>query len=321
MDILLPILLFVVGMAVLIKGADFLVDGASSLAKSMGVSEIVIGLTVVAFGTSMPELIVNIFASAQGHADVAYGNVIGSNMGNILLILGISGLIYPLSVKRNTAIKEIPFAILAGIVLFILVNDQLFFKEPLNILSRFDAMILMVFFVIFIFYAFKISKLDFDAESESHKIMPRGKSILFVFLGLAGLVGGGKLVVDNAIVLATFLGISQKLISLTVVAIGTSLPELATSAMAAYRRKSDIAIGNIVGSNIFNLLLILGVSGLIKPLPFDAVFNVDLYIMQIATLILFVFMFVGKKNLLERWQSFLLLLMYIGYTVYLIKRS
>jgi len=312
--ILLPI-----GFVLLIKGASFLVDGASSIAKRLGVSTLVIGLTIVAFGTSMPELIVNIFASVQGNTDIAIGNILGSNIVNILLILGISAVIYPLAVKKGTVWKEIPLALLAVIVLAFMANDALIDNGSFSAITRIDGLILISFFVIFLYYVFGISKAEPTdiAETMPH-IHSWSRSFLMVIGGLAGLVIGGKWIVDGAVVFATSLGVSEALIGLTVVAVGTSLPELATSAVAAYKKDVDIAVGNIVGSNIFNIFWILGVSAIINPLPFSSLLMRDVFITIAATTLLFIFMFVGKRHVVELWQGVGFILLYIGYVVLLV---
>jgi cation:H+ antiporter len=312
--------LLVLGLALVVKGADFLVDGASSLAKRLSISEIVIGLTIVAFGTSAPELVVNIFASIGGKSDVVLGNVIGSNIFNTLLILGIAGLIYPLDVQRNSVRKEIPFSFLAAVIFFLLANDRLFFNSPGNLLSRVDGLILLLAFGFFIFYTFGLSRVQPNAGDEI-KVYPGWKTGLFIVLGFGCLFFGGKLVVDHAVKIAEILGVSKKLIALTIVSAGTSLPELATSAVAAYKKRCDLAVGNVVGSNIFNILFIVGISAEISPVEYKEVFNFDLYVFGLGTVLLFAAMFTGKNRKLDRWEAFILLVAYIFYMVYIISRE
>jgi len=314
---LIPILFLLLGFVILLFGADFLVKGAASLARRYAVPEIVIGLTIVAFGTSTPELVVNIFSSFKGLSSMAYGNVIGSNNFNMLAILGISGLIYPLQVKANTVWKEIPFALGATLLLALLVNDTLFSATAQDKLSFIDGIILLIFFAGFIFYTVKISKEQVNFEEDT-TIYSLFTSISFVVLGFVGLIGGGKLVVDYAVQLAQLFHVSEKVIGLTIVAAGTSLPELATSAVAAFKKHPDIAIGNVVGSNIFNILFILGVSAVIRPLPYPTSFNLDIALSAAATILLFVTMFIGKRHRLDRGESFFLLLVYIVYVVVLV---
>lgn len=313
----LTIVLFIFGFVLLIKGADFLVDGASSLAKKLGVSLIVIGLTVVSFGTSTPELAVNIFASIKGNTEIAIGNVVGSNIANILLILGVSAAIYPLLVKQNTIWKEIPFSLLAILALFVMANDFLIDKIQPSILTRSEGIIFLFFFIIFLYYVFSIAKAENTYENKIIEYS-LSKSILRVIFGLGFLIFGGKWVVDSAVDFARFLGVSEILIGLTIVAIGTSLPELVTSAVAAWKKNSDIAVGNIVGSNIFNIFWILGLSSVIRPLPFSSAANFDIFVALVASLLLFLAMFVGKRHLLERWQGVGFVLIYFVYIGYLI---
>lgn len=313
---ILQLVLLAVGLVLLVKGADWLVDGASVLAKKNNVSDLAIGLTIVAFGTSAPELVVNAVAASGNYPDIVFGNVIGSNNFNLFVILGIAGLIVPLSVQSSTVWKEIPFSLLAAIVLFFLANN--YFLAQSSDLSRYDAIILLVLFLAFLYYVATQLKTDPDAEVVAAKDYSTLKIWGLIIIGLAGLVGGGKLVVDNAVAMAQSLGVSEKIIGLTIVAAGTSLPELATSVVAAMKKNADIAIGNIVGSNIFNILLILGVSGLIRPLAFSSAFNTDIYILAAGTIFLFLAMFIGKKHRLDRWQAFAMLSAYLLYTGYLV---
>ncbi len=310
--------LFIIGFVLLIKGADLLVDGASSIAKKLKISAIVIGLTIVAFGTSMPELIVNIFASVNGNTEIAIGNILGSNIANILLILGISAIIYPLATKRNTVWKEIPLSLLAAIILGVMANDMLIDGVSFSGLTRIDGIILIAFFIIFLYYTFGIAKISGEATDTNIKEFGRLKSLIYIICGLVGLAVGGKWIVDGAVKIAELFNVSQSLIGLTIVAIGTSLPELATSAVAAYKKQTDIAIGNVVGSNIFNIFWILGVSSMIRPLPFAASAGIDILMTIFASLILFAIMFVGKKHTVERWQGVLMVVIYIGYILYLV---
>ncbi len=316
---MLSTVLFILGFALLVKGADFLVDGASSVARKFKISSLVIGLTIVAFGTSAPELIVNILASLQGNTEIAIGNVLGSNIANIFLILGIAALIYPLKTKENTVWKEIPLALLAAVLLGILANDVWIDGGLDSELTRSDGLVFLAFFIVFLYYTFGISKVTGSESSELElKELSMLKSTLYILAGLLGLVLGGKWIVDGAVELAEAFDISQSVIALTVVAIGTSLPELATSAVAAYKKQSDIAIGNVVGSNIFNIFWILGSSALIRPLPFNSGSNFDIFVAISASLILFLIMFIGKRHVIERWQGGLMLLIYLVYVLVLV---
>jgi len=316
---LLAVSLLLAGFVILIKGADFLVSGASSIAKKFNISNIAIGLTVVAFGTSTPELLVSVTSSLKGYNSAAFGNVIGSNNFNLLFILGVAGLIYPLVVLRNTVRYEVPLSLLAAAVLYILVNDTLIWGSETNELSRLDSFILLGFFGLFILYIYRTMSNSTDLTgSDSIKMYKNPVSIGLILLGLLMLIGGGTLVVDNAISIAQHYGLSDKLIGLTILAAGTSLPELATSAVAAYKKNTDIAIGNVIGSNIFNIFFILSITGLIRPLPFDIAMDFDIYVLGAATIVLMIFMFTLNTRKLDRWEAFLLLAGYIAYTIFLV---
>tara|TARA_R110000737_G_scaffold221371_3_gene236853 strand:+ start:4534 stop:5514 length:981 start_codon:yes stop_codon:yes gene_type:complete len=324
-EILINIVLVIVGFVLLIKGADFLVSGASSLAKRFHVSDIAIGLTIVAMGTSAPELVVNIISGTEGYDGAVFGNIIGSNIFNMFLILGIAAVIYPISVQKSSLWKEIPYSLLATLVFFVLVNDVLFFGAKENILSIVDSVILLVMFSMFLLYIFFNLKKGGNSEGEEDIVVFTSvKTTLMVIGGLAGLTFGGKLIVDNAVAMARFFEVSERLIGLTILAAGTSLPELATTVVAALHKKSDLAIGNIIGSNVFNLLLVLGTSGLVSsgysPLTFDTVLNTDLYVIMGGTMMLFVFMYTFGKYKLDRAEGFLYLLCFISYTYYLFIR-
>lgn len=310
------ILLVIIGFILLISGASWLVNGSSSLAKKHKVSDLVIGLTIVAFGTSAPELIVNILASAQNHHSIVLGNVIGSNNFNMLVILGIAGLISPLTVKSSTVWKEIPFSLAAVVFLYVLAND--FFFPGNQVLTRIDGFILLMFFLLFLFYVYRQLKTDVTDKSTEENIYSESKIWAYIVVGLIGLVIGGRLVVVNAIELSALMGISEKIIGLTIVAAGTSLPEMATSVVAAFKKNNDIAVGNIIGSNIFNIFFILGVSSVINPVVYEKAFNFDLYLLAGGTLFLFVAMFAGKKRKLDRWEAGVLVLTYFGYVIYMV---
>ncbi|QED37608.1 calcium/sodium antiporter [Antarcticibacterium arcticum] len=318
-----PILLLIAGLTILIFGANYMVEGASSLAKKFNISNLAIGLTVVAFGTSAPELVVNTFAAVQGHQDIVFGNVLGSNNFNLFIILGITGLIIPLTVQSSTAWKEIPISLIAVLILFILVNDIWLFNAENSVLGRMDGGILLICFGLFLFYVYKQLKSDPTEIEEINPVagLPGWKMALFIVGGLGGLVYGGHLVVNNAIEIAESFGISQKIIGLTVVAAGTSLPELATSVVAAIKKNADIAVGNIIGSNIFNIFLILGASSLLSPIGFDSNFNTDIYVLAGGTIFLILAMFTGKFRKLDRWEAAILLLFYLGYTTYLVMQE
>ncbi|MDD4961189.1 MAG: calcium/sodium antiporter [Candidatus Marinimicrobia bacterium] len=315
----LQTVLLVLGFALLIKGADWLVDGAAALARKYRVPDLAIGLTIVAFGTSAPELVINTFAAAQGNAEIVYGNVIGSNNFNLFIILGLAGLITPLKVHINTVRREIPLSLLAVIVLYLL-TDNLFRAEH-QILSRIDAAVLLALFAAFLYYVYLQLKKDKPANASPTAIFSDWKIALLILAGLGGLILGGRLVVDQAQDLARALGVSEKLIALTIVAMGTSLPELATSLVAAIKKNADIAIGNIIGSNIFNIFLILGISALIRPIPYVPSFNRELLILGGGTMLLLLAMLTGRRQQLDRWEAAILLTVYIVYTVLLIMKA
>lgn len=311
---ILQILILIAGFIALIKGAAWLVDGSTALAKKYRVSDLVIGLTIVAFGTSMPELVVNAFAAYENRPEIVFGNIIGSNNFNLFIILGVSGLIAPLVVKKSTVKFEIPFSLIAVLVVLILSNYSIFSSG--KILSRFDGIILLMCFTGFLYYVYRqMQQSKTDYFPVDAKLLSNWKIWSFIVLGLTLLVVGGKLVVNSAVEIATFLGVSQAVIGLTIVAAGTSLPELATSIVATLKKNNDIAIGNVIGSNIFNIFLILGISSVIRPIPFNVKFNFDMYLLIFGTLLLIIAMFVGKKNQLSRWQAGILFAIYLGYII------
>lgn len=321
---MLTYLLFIIGLVLLIKGADWLVDGASALAKRFNISDLVIGLTIVSFGTSAPELFVNVYASYIGNTDITIGNILGSNIANILLILGVSSIIFPLAVQKNTTWKEIPFSLLAAIMVGIMAADLYLDNNPTTAITRSEGLALLAFFFIFMYYIYESSKKEqaenyINNSDDIHESkQPVYKSVLFIFIGLIGLSLGGKWIVDSAVSIATSFGVSQSLIGLTIVAVGTSLPELATSAIAAYKKNADIAVGNVVGSNIFNVFWILGLSSIMNNIPFQQKNFIDVGMTIFSSLLLFLFMFIGKKHMLQRWQGILFLLLYISYIMYLV---
>lgn len=313
---ILPIALIIAGFVLLIKGADWLVSGASLLARQNNVPDLVIGLTIVAFGTSAPELVVNLVAAHEGHSDIVFGNVIGSNNFNLFVCIGVIGLISTIVVQSSTVWKEIPISLGAAVLLFLLANGLLF--DAGDGLSRTDGLILILCFGLFLGYIYGQMKGEKNLTADS---APKASTLRvwgMIILGLGGLIAGGQLVVDNAIKIAVELGISQKTIGLTIVAAGTSLPELVTSVVAASRKNTDIAVGNLIGSNIFNILLVMSLSAFVRPIDYNISFNNELYLLMGGTLFLFAFMFIGKKHTLKKWQAAALLLIYTFYTSYLL---
>ncbi len=313
---MLAYVLMPVGFVLVIKGADLFVNAASALARRLGVSYLAIGLTVVAFGTSLPELAVNVTASVQGDAGITIGNIVGSNIANILLILGISGLVFPLAVTKGTTWKEIPLSLLAAMLVGILANDRFIDGGPASALTRIDGLVFLCFFAIFLYYSVTIARriegMEKGLPQEAASLLRTG---VLMGTGFVALIVGSQWVVDGAVKLALSLGVSETAVGLTIVAVGTSLPELATSATAAYRKNPDIAIGNVVGSNIFNIFFILGVSALIRPIPFEPRMNVDIGVLIGASSLLFLWMFTGKRRTLDRWEAAVFLVLYAAYLV------
>ncbi|MFH1325953.1 MAG: calcium/sodium antiporter [Candidatus Falkowbacteria bacterium] len=314
---MLTYILFIFGFVILIKGADYLVEGASAIAKQLGWTSLFIGLTIVAFGTSAPEFFVNLIASVEGRSGIVVGTILGSNIVNILLILGTAALITPLTVNVTTVSRQIPLSLLAVVVLAVLVNDKFITHESFNILSRGDGLILIFFFIIFLYSI--VSTMHIKGQKIPIKKHKRLKSSLMILGGCVLLILGGKWIVDGAVQIAQFLGVKESIIGLTVIAIGTSLPELAASGVAAYKGKTDIAVGNIIGSNIFRIFWILGISALIRPVEFSANLNFDILIVGAATILLLVALYTNKKRILERWEGYtfiILYILYIGFIVY-----
>lgn len=314
--------LLIVGLIVLIKGADYLIDGSSSLAKKLKIPTLVIGLTIVAFGTSAPELMVNVFASLAGNGDIAFGNIIGSNMANILLILGLSALITQMKIQDSTIWKEIPLAFLSVLVLFIFSNVMLLDKIDIKYLTRSEGLILILFFLIFLSYVYSLavnSKLN-HKDDVKIKNLSSAKIFLYLIGGIIALYFGGQWTIEGATMIAKNFGISDFLIASTIIAVGTSLPELVTSIKAAMRQDIDIAVGNVVGSNIFNVLFILGITAVINPVKFPAFIVFDLSMLLIATGLLFAFIFVGKRYYLTKSEGIIFLALYLAYLAIIILR-
>ena len=313
-------ILFVLGICFLVKSADWIVDSSSSLAKKLGVSSLVIGLTIVAFGTSLPELVVNLFAAFKGSSEVAFGNIIGSNIANILLVLGIAAMIGDVKIKSSTIWKEIPFALLAVFVLFALTGKT--FLNGGGLFGWDDGLVLLALFAMFLYYIFQMALKDKKNIGLSKKVDDSNLKIaLKLIIGLVGIYFGGRWVVDGAVFIAGQFGLSEFLISATIIAIGTSLPELVVSVMAVLKKNVDLAVGNIVGSNIFNILWVLGIVPLVMPLQIPEFIGFDIGIMFLATLLLFIFMFTGKKHGLSKKEGFVFVLFYILYIAYIIIRG
>ncbi len=318
---MLVYLILIIGFVFMIKGADLLIDGSSSLAKRFKISDIFIGLTIVAFGTSAPELTINLISNFRGSSDIAIGNILGACIANILLIAGVAAIIYPIKIKEGTAWKEIPLALAVIILFFFLANDGFAAAANKSLLSGFDGAILLVFFAVFMYYIFGINKVKGE-ENLSYEKFKTSTSIVYIIIGIVGLGLGGHWVVNSAVTIARNLGLSEVIIGLTVISIGTTLPELIASVIAVMKRSADIAIGNIIGSTIFNVSLILGVSALIRPLAFNPSLNLDIAVSLLATSLLFFFALAGKKKShISRLEGMGLLSAYIIYILFLVWRG
>ncbi|SER65050.1 cation:H+ antiporter [Gracilibacillus ureilyticus] len=315
-------LLLLIGFALLIKGADYFVEGASKIATALKVSPMIIGLTIVAFGTSAPEASVSFISALEGNSDVAIGNVVGSNILNTTLILGITAIVFPLAVKSETVRKEIPFALLGATALLLLISDVKLQYSEINMVTRTEGLLLLLFFAVFLYYLFEIAKNNRDNldNTPSETVNTSWiKNLIFTVGGLAGIVFGGNLVVENSIDIALSLGMSETLVGLTIVAIGTSLPELVTSVTAALKKQTEIALGNIIGSNIFNIFFILGASATIHPLAVDSKIFLDIWLMIAATILLIIISRTDYK--ISKIEGAILVLIYIAYLIFIIFRN
>lgn len=307
---LLHYFLFVFGFVALIGGAQALVSGASSIGTRLKISQMIMGLTVVALGTSLPELMVNIFASAQGNSALALGNILGSNITNTLLVVGASAIIVPVSVSKTTFFRDIPFSLFVLVILFLLANDS-FFGRP-DVISRIDGLILLILLGIFIYFTFFKGDHHEPLLEQTMKILPVGRSIFYIVIGALGLYFGGDWIVDGALVIASHIGISETAMGLTLVAGATSLPELATSIVASRKNNADMAMGNAIGSNILNILLVLSVTALIRPIPYTSHLNIEMGLVFLAGMLLLIFAHFGKsKRTLNRTEGIFLVLLYI----------
>ncbi len=335
---LLDILFLILGLVLILSGANFMTDGASYLAKKWGMSDLVIGLTVVAFGTSAPELVISVMSAIQGNAGIAIGNVVGSNIFNVCAIIGITALVTPIKITKSIMTNDIPLVILSSLVLLVMGNSTLLNGAQINILDRTDGIILLLFFLIFMRYTFASAKREENlpapdssapAEVESAEVIgtpieKKGslwKAVIWVVGGLAALIFGGDWFVDGASGIASSLGVSDAVIGLTIVAAGTSLPELATSVAAALKGKTGIAIGNVIGSNIFNIFMVLGCSATIHTLPFGTVGNLDLIVLTASSVLFWIFGWFFKKRTITRPEGAILLITYIAYITYLVVNS
>ena len=308
-------LMLVLGFVLLVKGADWLVDGASAIARRFGISDLVIGLTVVAFGTSMPEFVVNMVSVAEGSTDLAITNILGSNIINTLVILGVTALIWPVTSQNRSRQYDIPLSILACAMVYVFVRYNVPSEQEPGI-TRLGGIILLVLFIWFLTNTFRHAKEHPEGAENEAKPLGIGLALLFLFAGLAGLVVGGEMIVKSAVQIATNLGVSEAVIGLTVVALGTSLPELATSAMAAFKHNCDIALGNVIGSNIFNVFFVLGTSAVVRPLPAYTGIQLDAWTAVIGSLLVWIFVMSNKKRQIKRWGGAVLLLVYAAFLTY-----
>ena len=310
-------LFIIVGFVALVKGADWLVDGASAIAKQFGISDLVIGLTVVAFGTSMPEFVVNMISVAEGTTDLAITNILGSNIINTFVILGLTALVYPIASQKRSRDFDIPMSILAGVLVLMFVSIQMPFGECERGIGRAGGVVLLLLFCYFLYNTFRHTK-DHpeEAETDAVKDIPIRRALALIIGGFIGLVVGGELIVKSAVDLAVRMGVSEAIIGLTIVALGTSLPELATSVIAATKHNSDIALGNVFGSNIFNVFFVLGTSATVRPLPAYDGIELDAVMVALGSIIVWMAVKTDRKRKIQRWAGALLLLVYAGYLTY-----
>ncbi len=318
---MLTYLLFIIGFVFLYYGANFLVDGASSVSRKLGIPPLIIGLTVVSFGTSAPELVVNILAALKGSSELVIGNVLGSNVSNILLILGVSGLIYEIKMHHGLFFKEIPYSLLAILVLAFIANDAEIVGRGFSEIDRIDGLLLLTFFCIFIYYLATSKPALFEDRPDVAK-MSVPMSSVYIALGIVGLGLGGHWIVNGALGISRALNITEGFVGLTLVALGTSFPELVTSVVAALKKESDIVIGNVVGSNIFNIFFTLGITALINPIVFDpSMNNFDMLMVMLATLFLIATVMIGKKAIIQKGNAYGFLIMYVAYVAFLVYRG
>ena len=313
----IDLLWIVAGLVMILVGSDWLVDGASGIARKYGISEFIIGMTIVGIGTSMPELVSSAVAALGEHGDMALGNVTGSNICNVLLILGVTALISPIGFTRGNIRKDLPMAIGVSLFLLVILYNGFGLFGGMPGISRVDALLLLLIFVFFMVDSFKSSKQDADEEAEEVKPMPMGKAILLIVLGLCGLIFGGRFFVDHTVSIAERFHVSEAFISITLMALGTSLPELATCVVAALKGKNQLALGNVIGSNIFNIALIIGTSAFISPFEIESISAVDMAMVIVSIVMLWMAAFTFKRNKLDRIEGAIFLLAYVGYIGYL----
>lgn len=313
----IDLLWILAGLVMILIGSDWLVDGASGIARKYGLSEFVIGMTIVGIGTSMPELVSSLIAAIGGHGDMALGNVTGSNICNVFLILGVTALISPIGFTRSNIRKDIPFAILVSLFLIVILYNGFGLFVGAHGISRVDALFLLLLFVLFMIDSFRSSKSGGEEEIANVKSMPMGKALILIVMGLAGLIFGGRFFVDHTVSIAEHFHVSEAFISITLMAVGTSLPELATCVVAAMKGKNQLALGNVIGSNVFNISLIIGASAFISPFEIQSISTIDMVMVVAAVLMLWLAAFTFKRYRLDRIEGAIFLLAYVGYIAYL----
>ncbi|MFA6676163.1 MAG: calcium/sodium antiporter [Bacteroidales bacterium] len=314
----MDIVLLIVGLVLILLGADWLVDGSASIARKLGISELVIGLTIVAIGTSAPEMVVSLLSAIDGSADMSVGNVLGSNIANTLLVLGTVSVITPIALTKGNIKRDVPIMFLATLLFIFLCSDIALRAANINSISRFDGIIFLICFGLFLFSSFKYSNNFEEEEVKNIKDLPAARSILYIIFGIIALLGGGNLFVNSAKDIAIKLGASESFIGITILAFGTSLPELVTSVIAAIKQKGQMALGTIVGSNIFNLLFILGTTSVITPLRLQGITNIDLGVLLLSAILITTSSFIFGKNRISRTNGIIFLLVYIAYFIWLI---
>ena len=316
----MDLLLILIGLIMILAGANYLTDGASALAKRLKMPEFIIGLTVVAIGTSAPELVVSIMSAIGGSSDLAIGNVVGSNTFNAFLILGICALVSPLALTKSNIRRDIPIGVLASLLLLLFTADRYLGISSINSIGRIEGIVMLLLYIAIMLYTIRVAGKESPAEESDKITTPLWLSIVMVVGGLAGLIYGGNLFVDNAIILAQRMGVSESVIAITLVAGGTSLPELASSAVSLLKGKADMALGNVVGSNIANILLILGVSSTISPLTLGTITIVDILIVVLSSVLIFISAFTFRRKAIDRWEGVIFITIYVLYISYLIQR-
>lgn len=318
---ILNVVWLIVGLGLILGGANLLTDGSAAIARRMGVSDLVVGLTVVAFGTSAPELVISVIGATDGHTELAIGNVVGSNLFNVLVIIGITAMVRPIIIERSVMTLEIPMMILSAVVLLLLGNSASLSGTGVNEVSRLSGIFLLIFFLLFMRYTFATARngsQEHDADSAAKAPMATGKAVVFIIVGLGALIWGGDRFVAGATAVALGLGVSEAIVGLTIVSAGTSLPELATSIVAAVKGKPGLAVGNVIGSNIFNVLMVLGVSATVSPLPFGSIGNFDLLTLLGASFAFWIFGWIIRRRTITRLEGAILAAAYIAYVAVLI---